>query len=92
MFFRLGTFQIGAGIALLTIGARLLPAAEVALLSLARGRARAALGLARLLGAPEHGHARRRRRRDGCRVVQATGSDGSVREAERRRVPAADTG
>ncbi len=34
LFFVLGTFQIGAGLALLTVGARLLPAAEVALLSL----------------------------------------------------------
>ena len=34
LFFGLGTFQIGAGLALLTIGARLLPTAEVALLSL----------------------------------------------------------
>lgn len=34
LFFLLGTFQIGAGLALLTIGARLLPSAEVALLSL----------------------------------------------------------
>ena len=34
LFFLLGTFQIGAGLALLTIGARLLPPAEVALLSL----------------------------------------------------------
>jgi drug/metabolite transporter (DMT)-like permease len=34
LFFVLGTFQIGAGLALLTVGARLLPPAEVALLSL----------------------------------------------------------
>ena len=34
LFFALGTFQIGAGLALLTVGARLLPPAEVALLSL----------------------------------------------------------
>ena len=34
LFFVLGTFQVGAGLALLTIAARLLPAAEVAVLSL----------------------------------------------------------
>jgi drug/metabolite transporter (DMT)-like permease len=34
LFFALGTFQMGAGLALLTVGARLLPPAEVALLSL----------------------------------------------------------
>ena len=34
IFFALGTFQMGAGLALLTIGARVLPPAEVALLSL----------------------------------------------------------
>jgi drug/metabolite transporter (DMT)-like permease len=34
LFFALGTFQMGVGLALLTVGARLLPPAEVALLSL----------------------------------------------------------
>ena len=34
LFFALGTFQMGLGLALLTVGARLLPPAEVALLSL----------------------------------------------------------
>ncbi len=34
IFFALGTFQMGAGLALLTFGARVLPPAEVALLSL----------------------------------------------------------
>jgi drug/metabolite transporter (DMT)-like permease len=34
LFFVLGTFQVGAGLTLLTIAARLLPAAEVAVLSL----------------------------------------------------------
>ena len=34
LFFVLGTFQVGAGLALLTIAARLLPSAEVAVLSL----------------------------------------------------------
>ena len=34
IFFALGVFQMGLGLALLTIGARLLPPAEVALLSL----------------------------------------------------------
>jgi drug/metabolite transporter (DMT)-like permease len=34
LFFFLGTFQVGAGLALLTVGARRLPAAEVAVLSL----------------------------------------------------------
>ena len=34
IFFALGTFQMGFGLALLTVGARLLPPAEVALLSL----------------------------------------------------------
>lgn len=33
-FFSLGTFQIGAGLALLTVAARLLPSAEVALIAL----------------------------------------------------------
>jgi DME family drug/metabolite transporter len=34
IFFLLGVFQMGLGLALLTVGARLLPPAEVALLSL----------------------------------------------------------
>ena len=34
IFFALGVFQMGLGLALLTVGARLLPPAEVALLSL----------------------------------------------------------
>ena len=92
LFFLLGTFQIGAGIALLTIGARLLPPAEVALLSLLE----LVLGplwvwiaysekptTATLAGGAVV---------TAAVIVQATGSDGSVREAERRPVAAADTG
>ena len=92
LFFLLGTFQIGAGIALLTIGARLLPPAEVALLSLLelvlgplwvwiayseKPSPATLVGGAVVMAAV---------------IVQATGSAGSVRDAERRPVPAADTG
>ena len=92
LFFLLGTFQIGAGIALLTIGARLLPPAEVALLSLLElvlGPLWVWIaysekpGPATLVGGAVV---------MAAVIVQATGSDGSVREAERRRLPAADTG
>jgi drug/metabolite transporter (DMT)-like permease len=92
LFFLLGTFQIGAGLALLTFGARLLPAAEVALLSLLE----VVLGpvwvwiayserpsTATLVGGAVVATAV---------VVQATGGDGSAHEAELRRVPATETG
>ena len=90
----LGIGQIGLGFALLTVGARLIPAAQVGPDHAARGRARPALGVARAGRAPEHAHARRRRDRDrrdrhanargaGSRAVRLTGS--------RRRSPARST-
>jgi drug/metabolite transporter (DMT)-like permease len=91
LFFVLGTFQVGAGLALLTFAARLLPAAEVAVISLLE----IVLGplwvwlayserpsTATLVGGVVVAAAV---------VVQATGS-GIGRKAERTAVPAADTG
>ena len=81
IFAALGIFQMGLGLAFLTVGARLLPAAEVALLSLARGRARAALGLARLRRAPEHVEPRRRGDRHRRDRGAGDGRRGSVADA-----------
>jgi len=92
LFFLLGTFQVGAGLALLTIAARLLPVAEVAVLSLLE----IVLGplwvwlayserpnTATLVGGAIVAVAV---------VVQATGNGGSARARKREAVPAADTG
>jgi drug/metabolite transporter (DMT)-like permease len=91
LFFVLGTFQVGAGLALLTFAARLLPAAEVAVLSLLeivigpiwvwlayseRPNNATLVGGAIVAAAV---------------VVQATGG-GRTAGADKRAVPAADTG
>ena len=54
MIVPLGVGQMGLGLAFLTIGARLIPAAEVALITLLEVVLGPALGLARLLGATQH--------------------------------------
>ncbi len=92
IFFALGTFQMGAGLALLTIGARVLPPAEVALLSLLE----VVLGplwvwlaygerpsTATLVGGAVV---------TAAVVVQATASDEPVLVPERSQVPAPDSG
>jgi RarD protein len=91
LFFVLGTFQIGAGLALLTVGARLLPPAEVALLSLLevvlgplwvwlayseRPNAPTLVGGVVVTAAV---------------VVQATASEERTRPSERAAVPAPDS-
>ena len=60
----LGIGQIGLGFALLTVGARLIPAAQVGLITLLEVVLGTAVGLARARRAPEHAHAPRRRDRD----------------------------
>ena len=60
----LGIGQIGLGFALLTVGARLIPAAQVGLITLLEVVLGPALGVARARRAPEHAHARRRGDRD----------------------------
>lgn len=92
LFFALGTFQMGVGLALLTVGARLLPPAEVALLSLLE----LVLGplwvwlayserpsTATLVGGVVV---------TAAVVVQATASELPARAPERVAVPAPDTG
>lgn len=92
LFFALGTFQMGVGLALLTVGARLLPPAEVALLSLLE----LVLGplwvwlayserpsTATLVGGVVV---------TAAVVVQATASELPARVPERVAVPAPDTG
>jgi drug/metabolite transporter (DMT)-like permease len=90
-FFLLGVFQMGLGLALLTVGARLLPPAEVALLSLLEvvlGPLWVWLGYgekpstATLLGGVVV---------MAAIVVQATGSDGPKGVAEGVPLPAAGT-
>ena len=92
IFFALGTFQMGAGLALLTFGARMLPPAEVALLSLLE----VVLGplwvwlayseqpsAATLVGGAVV---------TAAVVVQATAGDEPILVAERAPVPAPDSG
>lgn len=92
LFFALGTFQMGVGLALLTVAARLLPPAEVALLSLLE----VVLGplwvwlayserpsTATLVGGVVV---------TGAVVVQATAGEGPALAPERVAVPAPDPG
>jgi drug/metabolite transporter (DMT)-like permease len=92
LFFVLGTFQIGAGLALLTVGARLLPPAEVALLSLLEvvlGPLWVWLAYSEQPNTPTlvGGVVV-----TAAVVVQATASDEPKRTPERAAVPAPDSG
>ena len=93
IFFALGVFQMGLGLALLTVGARLLPPAEVALLSLLEvvlGPLWVWLAYAER---PSDGDARRRRRRHGGDRRAGDRERGARRRCPSgRAVPAPESG